>query len=230
MDLAGLFEQGGDPKWCWCAYFRLRSVNFSNSTAANNRVVLENAVDATGVEGRAPGPVAYQDGEAIGWVSLGPRSDYERLVHSRVLAPVDDEPVWSIVCFVVGRRARGQGLASTLLAAAIDYARGHGATTLEAYPIDTGGERVPSAQVYKGTLVMFERAGFEVVARRRTTAPARSAPSCVSPCELGGPCPPAERQRAVVPTPALSSLSIRTGDETATKAGISPILVDLSTV
>ncbi len=166
-DLAALFGQGGDPKWCWCAYFRLRSVNFSNSTAADNRAVLEAAVESTGAEDRAPGLIAYRDGEPVGWVSLGPRTDYERLVHSRVLAPVDETPVWSIVCFVVGRQTRGEGLASALLEAAISYARDHGATTLEAYPIDTGGERVPSAQVYKGTLSMFERAGFEVVARRQ---------------------------------------------------------------
>lgn len=166
-DLAALFNQGGDPRWCWCAYFRLRSVNFSSSTAADNRGVLEESIDMTAAEGRAPGLVAYRHGEVVGWVSLGPRTDYERLMHSRVLAPVDETPVWSIVCFVVGRKARGEGLAIELLVAAVDYARDHGARVVEAYPIDTGGERVPSAQVYKGTLSMFERAGFQVVARRQ---------------------------------------------------------------
>ena len=77
----------------------------------------------------------------VGWVSVGPRGDYERLAHSRVLAPVDDKPVWSIVCFVVGRQARGQGVATALLDAAIDYARDHGATTLEAYPIELDRRR-----------------------------------------------------------------------------------------
>ncbi len=76
-----------------------------------------------------------------------------------MLAPVDARPVWSIVCFVVGRAARGQGVATALLAAAVAYARDHGATMLEAYPVDTGGGRVPSANVYHGTLSMFERAG-----------------------------------------------------------------------
>ena len=61
-------------------------------------------------------------------------SDYERLAHSRVLAPLDDKPVWSIVCFVVGRRSRGQGVANALLDAAIDYARDHGATTARGLP------------------------------------------------------------------------------------------------
>jgi GNAT superfamily N-acetyltransferase len=170
-DLAALFEQGGDPKWCWCAYFRIRGVDFSAGSGARHRRVLETATEETTREGRAPGLVAYRDGAVVGWVSVGPRGDYERLAHSRVLAPVDDKPVWSIVCFVVGRQARGQGVARALLDAAIDYARDHGATTLEAYPIElTGGERPASDLVYKGTLSMFEAAGFSVVTRRNTTA------------------------------------------------------------
>ena len=173
-DLAELFGQGGDPKWCWCAWYRLRNLDFSNATAESNSAVLEAAVDSTAAEDRAPGLVAYRDGEAIGWVSLGPRDDYERLQHSKVLAPVDDAPVWSIVCFVVARRSRGQGVATALLDAAVEYARAHGATLLEAYPVDTSDGRVPAASAFKGTLTMYERAGFQVVATRqanRTTAP-----------------------------------------------------------
>ncbi|MEX1169243.1 MAG: GNAT family N-acetyltransferase [Chloroflexota bacterium] len=166
-DLAGLFEQGGDPKWCWCAYFRVRSFDFSSGGKARHRAVLEQAVADGATEGRAPGLVAYDGDEAVGWMSVGPRADYERLAHSRVLAPVDDTPVWSIVCFVVGRRSRGRGVARALLAAGVAYAREHGATTLEAYPVEVpGATRVPSANVYRGTLSMFEAAGFTVVARR----------------------------------------------------------------
>ncbi len=172
-DLAALFGQGGDPKWCWCSFYRVRGSTFANSSEAKNRRVLENAVDE--LDGRAPGLVAYRDGEAIGWVSLGPREDYERLVHSKVLAPIDEKPVWSIVCFVVARSARGQGVAAALLDAAVDYARQHGATLLEGYPVETGGDRIPAANAYKGTLGMFERAGFEVVERRQwnRTTPVR---------------------------------------------------------
>jgi GNAT superfamily N-acetyltransferase len=166
-DLASLFEQGGDPRWCWCSFYRVRSVDFRGSTPESNRRVLEAAVATTADDGRAPGLVAYRDGEAVGWVSVGPRADYERLEHSKVLAPVDDRPVWSIVCFVVARRSRGQGIAAALLEAAADYARQHGATLLEAYPVDTHGARVPAADAYKGTVGMFERAGFTVAERRR---------------------------------------------------------------
>lgn len=173
--LAALFGQGGDPKGCWCAWFRVRNIDFQNSSADTNRRVLEEAVETTATENRSPGLIAYRDGEAIGWVSLGPRDDYERLQHSKILAPIDDKPVWSIVCFVVGRRARGQGVASALLEAAVEYAREHGATLLEGYPAETDGKRIPSANVFKGTVGMFERAGFKVAERRQfnRTTPVR---------------------------------------------------------
>lgn len=171
-DLAGLFGQGGDPRWCWCAFYRTRGgwPARRQDRIAPNRAILEDAVRTLAPEGRAPGLVAYRDGEAVGWVSLGPREDYERLEHSTVLRRLDDKPVWSIVCFVVGRNSRGQGIANALLDAAIAYAREHGAKLLEAYPTDTHGKRIQAANAYTGTLAMFERAGFEVAAQRQFNA------------------------------------------------------------
>lgn len=167
-DLATLFEQGGDPRWCWCSYFRVRGRDWTNATPAENRELIAAAARK---RHHAPGLVAYDEGQVVGWVSLGPREDYERLAHSTVLAPVDETPVWSIVCFVVGRKSRGRGVAGDLLAAAIDYARVHGATMLEAYPVEVPeGERIPSASAFHGTLGIFKRAGFTVVERRRANA------------------------------------------------------------
>ena len=166
-DLAELFTTG-DPRWCWCMYFRARGRTWANSTPASNRSDLRHLAEAAD-EGRAaaPGLVAYRDGRAIGWVSLGPREDYARLAFSKLLAPVDDRPVWSIVCFVVGRHHRGQGVASALLDAAIAHARANGATTLEGYPIHESRGRVSGDAAYQGTQGMFERAGFRVVEVRR---------------------------------------------------------------
>jgi ribosomal protein S18 acetylase RimI-like enzyme len=177
-DLATLFDQGGDPRWCWCTYYRVRGRSWSNSTPADNRALIGELADRA----LAPGLVGYGDDGVLGWVSLGPREDYERLAYSKVLAPIDDRPVWSIVCFVVGRQSRGQGIAGALLDAAIDHARASGATTLEAYPTDTDGDRVPSANLFKGTLSMFLRAGFTVVARRQANA--TSAPRPIVRLEL----------------------------------------------
>ena len=49
------------------------------------------------------GLVAYQDGEPIGWISLGPRYDFSPLAKSRATPPVDDVAVWVIPCITVRR-------------------------------------------------------------------------------------------------------------------------------
>ena len=126
-DVAALFGEGGDPKTCWCMYWRIRSKDWSFANTRETRKGFQRLVD----EGRdpAPGLLAYRDGEAtpVGWVSLAPRDDYERLTNSRVRPRIDDLPVWSVVCFVVSKRERGQGLTSQLLDAAMAYAVDHGA-------------------------------------------------------------------------------------------------------
>jgi ribosomal protein S18 acetylase RimI-like enzyme len=170
-DLAALFEEGGDPKWCWCQFYRVRGLDWSNSSADGNRERLTTLTR----DGPPPGLVGYQDRRAVGWVSVAPRPAYDRLTHAKLLAPVDDKPVWSIVCFVVSRSARGRGVARALLDGAIAWAKREGATILEAYPSDVQGRKVPAANLYHGSLSMFEDAGFEVVARRQfnRTTPVR---------------------------------------------------------
>lgn len=171
--LAALFAEGGDPKWCWCAFWRVRGSGADRSHVRQNRALLRRLA---GREDIAPGLVALRDGRAVGWVSLGPREEFARLEHSKVLARVDDRPVWSIVCFVVSRTQRGRGVATALLDAAVAYARAHGATLVEGYPVQTDGQRIPSAWAYTGTLPMFERAGFRVATSRRASPGTRSRP------------------------------------------------------
>jgi ribosomal protein S18 acetylase RimI-like enzyme len=168
-DLVELFSRPGAsiPRGCWCMFYRQsgRGGDGDGNRSHANRSALRALVDS----GAVPGLVGYEDGSPVGWISLSPREEYAKLRRSPVMKPVDDRPVWSIVCFVVGRRDRGQGIAVALLDAAIAYARANGAQTLEAYPADTGGARIANPNAYKGTLSMFERAGFNVVARRRTS-------------------------------------------------------------
>jgi GNAT superfamily N-acetyltransferase len=168
--LVELFSEGGEPGWCWCAFWRTRGAGGARSEAEENRALLHRLASRPGT---APGLVGLRGDRAVGWVSLGPRTELPRLVRSRTLAPVDDRPVWAIICFAVSRSARGEGVASTLLAAAVDYAREHGATTLEAYPRDTAGERMPASSLNTGTPGMFEQAGFTPVATRQAAPNAR---------------------------------------------------------
>ena len=159
-DVAALFGEGGDPKTCWCMFWRVRSKDWSFSTAGESREGFRRLVDQD--RDPAPGLLAYADGRAVGWVSVAPREEYERIVSSRVRPRIDDTPVWSIVCFVVSRAVRGQGLTTRLLDAAVDHARAHGAPGLEAYPVAAEG-KVAAAAGYTGLLSTFEAAGFRVV-------------------------------------------------------------------
>jgi GNAT superfamily N-acetyltransferase len=163
-DLAELFNEGGDPKWCWCQYFRKQGLDWTNSTTSKNRSSLEALAARPDL---APGLIGYRDGRVVGWVSLAPREDYGRLENAKVLARVDDRPVWSIVCFVVSRKARGQGVAAALLQGAIAYARANGATMLEAYPVAVTRGRISPANAFHGVQSMYEKAGFSVVATRQ---------------------------------------------------------------
>ena len=83
-------------------------------------------------------------------MSFGPREEFARLVASRVLQPVDDQPVTSVVCFVIAARARRQGVATALLDAVINYAGEHGVEPLEAYPVDLGDKRASGAEPVAG--------------------------------------------------------------------------------
>lgn len=163
--LEALFLEGGDPRWCWCQYWRLRSKDFAAEKVPELRERLRSLADRD----PSPGLVALEGegptARAVGWVSLGPRTDFERIVRSKVIPSIDDRPVWSVVCFATSATARGRGVAGALLNGAIAVARQNGAEALEAYPVvvDSGGAINPAA-AFTGTLSIFERAGFAVVA------------------------------------------------------------------
>jgi GNAT superfamily N-acetyltransferase len=168
-DVVDLFERrgprGGTPftAGCWCQYWHLRGKAYDEGWGDPNRARLEQQV----VSGDVPGLLAYVQGAPVGWCRLGPRETFERLEHSPRLARVDDEDVWSLVCFSVHVSARGQGVATALLEAATAHAAAHGVRVLEAYPVREGHHVIDS---FTGYLPMFLAAGFEPVrdAGRRT--------------------------------------------------------------
>lgn len=156
--------------WCWCQFWRLRSKDMAAAKVPELRARLRAQAESD----QPPGLVAFDGDRAIGWLGLGPRPDFERIVRSRVIPAIDDRPVWSIVCFAVSASARGRGVAQELLRAAIEHARDRGAPALEAYPVRVAdGEAVDAESAFTGTLPMFERAGFRVVADRASDPSAR---------------------------------------------------------
>jgi ribosomal protein S18 acetylase RimI-like enzyme len=143
-----------------------RKTGTDTGVGAENRRAMKALVD----RGNVPGLIGYEDGVPVAWVSLGPREDYPKLRRSPVMKPVDDRPVWSIMCFFVDRSVRGKGLAQRMLRAAVDHARSHGARLVEAYPVDTEEQLDPDVMFF-GAKSMYDRAGFREVARRKPTRP-----------------------------------------------------------
>ena len=131
-----------------------------------------NRADLKALAGSAepPGLIGYRGKVPVGWVSLGPREDYAKLRRSSVMKPVDELPVWSIICFVVPSQYRGQGVAAALLEGAIVYATKRGVALLEAYPVDKAG-RSNDDGMWFGAKSMYDRAGFNEVARRKPSRP-----------------------------------------------------------
>lgn len=168
-DLERLFGPNGAYSNCWCAFQRITGREFSagcTNRGSGNRALLRQLTD----EGRRPGLIAYRDGQPVGWISVGPRPEFGRIVRSPItrLTPEDaaDASVWSVACFFIPRAHRAQGVGAELLRRSIDHARRAGARVLEAYPVDTAGSRMQSSTVFTGTLDLFTRAGFHRVAER----------------------------------------------------------------
>jgi GNAT superfamily N-acetyltransferase len=166
-DFETLFGPRGACAGCWCMYWRLSPSQFRAQAGEGNRLNIQALVNS----GEVPGLLAYADDQPAGWCSFGPRQAFPTLARSRILKPVDEQPVWSVVCFFVSRLYRRQGLTVGLLNAAAQYARQHGAHILEGYPVVPREGKAPDVFVFTGLLRAFQQAGFVEVARRSPTRP-----------------------------------------------------------
>lgn len=123
-------------------------------------------------EGEIPGILMYADKEVAGWCAVAPRDQYPVLNNSRILKPVDDEPVWSIVCFYIDKNFRRLGLTQILLQYVIEYCRKMHVRIVEGYPVDVkDNENYPPVFAYTGIASAYLKAGFKEVARRSETRP-----------------------------------------------------------
>jgi len=163
--LEDLFGKSGASNGCWCMYWRLGPGYHERLRELNKEALRDLAAS-----GRSNGLLALDGDLAVGWCDLAPRAELEWLAHARGLGPVDDLPVWSVPCFYIRRKYRGQGITGVLIDAAVEHAAANGAPAVEAYPVDTS---VPShtGNLYTGIASVFAGHGFAVVARRRPDRP-----------------------------------------------------------
>jgi GNAT superfamily N-acetyltransferase len=156
----------GDGPECQCQWWLLPNGPWKEASVADRTEMFRAEIAGD----RPPGLIAYVDGEPAGWVRVGPRTAQPRLVRTRDVTgsttePLDDDSVWAVTCFVVRKGHRGAGLMSDLLDAAVRAARDGGARVVEGYPLDPAAAKRSTNQLYRGTVSVFENAGFAVVDR-----------------------------------------------------------------
>jgi GNAT superfamily N-acetyltransferase len=159
-DFVELFERRGPrgghrnspAPGCWCMYWRDRSLAHGDPKKRAMQKLVR--------EARETGLLAYAGGTVVGWVSVAPREQYEAILRSPQYRPREaggGGAVWSIVCFVVDRPVRGNGIAAALLDAAVAHAFAQGASSVEAYP------HVSDEKDYMGPMGLYRAAGFQRV-------------------------------------------------------------------
>ena len=117
-------------------------------------------------KGCAHGILVYAGDEPVGWCQYGFREELPRVDHHpkyRRLGLEDGgERLWRITCFVVDKQYRRRGVASYGLKAALEAIRKKGGDLVEAYPVSKTDQG--SNYMYCGTVRMFEKAGFKIIA------------------------------------------------------------------
>ena len=163
MDALGTVLRGNWGTGCWCMYPRLTDAQMRalpGPEAASQR--RRDAMTQLAGRQRAPGLLAFEGDEPVGWIAIAPRTELARIETSRATPRVDDEDVWVIPCVTVRKTARSRGIALALIRAAAAYATEHGAPAVEAYP-RAGTTRTGDDNAYFGTEPLFRRAGFRVI-------------------------------------------------------------------
>jgi GNAT superfamily N-acetyltransferase len=154
-DVEKLFGEDSVCRSCWCMWWRQSSSEWEKRRGSDRKEALKTIVS----QGRVPGILAYSDGQPVGWCSISPREEFHRLQRSRTLKRIDNQSVWSVVCFFVAESFRQKGISTKLLEAAINYAGKQGAKIIEGYPSRSSGKRHDTT-LYTGLASMFQKVGF----------------------------------------------------------------------
>jgi GNAT superfamily N-acetyltransferase len=171
-DLQTIFGERGEAHRCQCQWFKVPAAEWRALTVEDRAEGLRAQTECGYPDaGTTSGLIAYLDDEPVGWCAVEPRTEYTRLLRSRVPwsgreESRTDETVWAVTCFVTRTGFRRRGVSKALTAAAVDFARKRGARAIEGYPIATKpGQEFSWGELYVGSRSMFVAAGFRQVSR-----------------------------------------------------------------
>ena len=166
-DFEKLFGERGACGGCWCMAWRLKPKDFEMLKGAGNKRAMRKIIS----NNETPGIIAYLNDNPVGWCAVAPREKYIRLANSKVLAKIDDKPVWSITCFFIAKQYRKMGISVELLKGVIKICKKKKVKILEAYPVEPYSKNIPAAFAWTGIPSAFEKTGFEVAERRSPKRP-----------------------------------------------------------
>jgi GNAT superfamily N-acetyltransferase len=171
-DLQTVFGERGEAHRCQCQWFKSRAAEWRAQTVEERAERLRAQTECDYPDaGTTTGLIAYLDDEPVGWCAVEPRTEYPRLLTSRIPwsgreESKADESVWVVSCFVTRTGYRRQGVSKALAAAAVGFARERGARALEGYPIAVQpGQEFTWGELYVGSRSMFTSAGFKQVSK-----------------------------------------------------------------
>lgn len=166
-DFEKLFGERGACGGCWCMYWRLSAKEFEKQKGEGNKKAIKKLAS----QNKVIGLIFYTDDLPVGWCSVAPREDFPRLANSRVLKPVDENPVWSVVCLFIHKDYRRKGISSQILKHTVEFCKSKGADIVEGYPVVPYTDKIPAAFAWTGIPSAFEKAGFKEAARRSKSRP-----------------------------------------------------------
>ena len=167
-DLLTLFGKTGGNSQCWCLAWRLRGKELANIPYQERMIKLKTLSE----QNLYPlGLLGYLNNNPVTWVGCSPKESFYKLSHSRVIKPIDDKKVWSIVCFYFHKEYRGKKLIYPMIQGIIDYAKVEKIPIIESYPVELNeGDRMNDTPIWHGTKAIFESLGFEKVGETSATS------------------------------------------------------------
>jgi len=139
---------------CWCIGFHPEC----GQRGISHRAAKEQRVRTGGAHAAL---VLDTDGVAQGWCQYGSPEELPGIKHRREYnKDAPPEPDWRITCFYVDTKHRGQGIARTALAGALEQIADAGGGLVEAIPEVTVGRQAPGRFLYSATVELFEDYGF----------------------------------------------------------------------
>jgi GNAT superfamily N-acetyltransferase len=160
-DFELLFGPKGAYGGCWCMWWRIPRKEFEAGQGQRNHDAMKAIVES----GKIPGLIAYKNDVPCGWCSVAPREHYATIERSRVLKRLDDQPVWSLVCFFIDKKFRGLCLNEKLIRAAVQYVKSQGGKIIEAYPANIHKKNMSPVSTFTGIPSILEKVGFKEVGR-----------------------------------------------------------------